>query len=132
MFVWLAMFSVMLLLQNFLKFCIGDNSSVGGNESSFPRKVMSRARDLVFSQPYDDLFFYFFSIGAQSTCSSLLSSWSWSSSSIEYLSCSSFFLHHWPREDHHWNKNQNSWNNETNGKVEEPAHKKTIFTSSFK
>ena len=78
-------------------------------------------------------FLYFFSIGAQSTCSSLLSSWSWSSSSIEYLSCSSFFLHHWPRDDHHGNnKNQNSWNNETNGKVEEPAHKKTIFTSSFK
>ena len=46
MFVWVARFSVMLSLRNFLKYCIGDNSSAAGNENSFPRKAMSRAGDL--------------------------------------------------------------------------------------
>ena len=53
MFVWVARFLVMLSLRNFLKYCIGDNSSAAGNENSFPRKAMSRAGDLVFLQWYD-------------------------------------------------------------------------------
>ena len=48
MFVWVARFLVMLLLQNFLKYCIVDNSSEGGNETLFSRKVMSRGGSLVF------------------------------------------------------------------------------------
>ena len=53
MFVWVARFLVMLLLQNFLKYCIVDNSSEEGNEKLFSRKVMSRGGSLVFLQRYD-------------------------------------------------------------------------------
>ena len=54
--VWVTRFSVMLSLQNFLKYCIGGNSSAGGNEDLFPRKVMSRAGGLVFPRQYDGFF----------------------------------------------------------------------------
>ena len=101
-YVCLARFKVVLPLQNFLKYCNGDNSSAGGNENSFPRKIISRVGGLAFLQRYDVFYFDFFYGGVRSSSSSWLSWSSRSSSSTEYLSClpfssPSYFL----REDHH-------------------------------
>ena len=60
MLVWVTRFLVTLSLQNFLKYCIGGNSSAGSNDDSLPRKVMSRAGGLVFLQQYDGFFYDFF------------------------------------------------------------------------